>query len=128
MGSTAQDVLIELGARLGLPAFTNAEGGPRFPEGYKDYIALHERAPGVGRLGKIEQGFGEAPRPSAEKPLIGGPVGGVVARAAGRHGDRPLHCRNSRMNITNAAHPQTADVSPCGDIPTCSLTSRRPSA
>ncbi|HEX3883819.1 MAG TPA: molybdopterin oxidoreductase family protein [Stellaceae bacterium] len=45
-----QDVLIELGVRLGLPAFCNAEGGPRFPAGYKDYIALHERAPGVGPL------------------------------------------------------------------------------
>jgi anaerobic selenocysteine-containing dehydrogenase len=45
-----QDVLIELGVRLGLPAFLNTEGGPRFPAGYKDYIALHERAPGVGPL------------------------------------------------------------------------------
>ncbi|HVC51073.1 MAG TPA: molybdopterin oxidoreductase family protein [Stellaceae bacterium] len=45
-----QDVLIELGARLGLPAFTNADGSPRFPAGYKDYIALHERQPGVGPL------------------------------------------------------------------------------
>jgi anaerobic selenocysteine-containing dehydrogenase len=45
-----QDVLIELGAKLGLPAFVTAEGTPRFPGGYKDYIALHERTPGVGPL------------------------------------------------------------------------------
>jgi sulfite dehydrogenase (quinone) subunit SoeA len=45
-----QDVLIELAVRLGLPAFVTANGGPRFPDGYKDYIALHERAPGVGPL------------------------------------------------------------------------------
>ena len=45
-----QDVLIELGVRLGLPAFVTAEGAPRFPGGYKDYIALHERRPGVGPL------------------------------------------------------------------------------
>ena len=45
-----QDVLIELGARLGLPAFVDANGAPRFPGGYKDYIALHERTPGVGPL------------------------------------------------------------------------------
>jgi sulfite dehydrogenase (quinone) subunit SoeA len=45
-----QDVLIELGAKLGLPAFVDADGGPRFPNGYKDYIALHERAPGIGPL------------------------------------------------------------------------------
>ncbi|HTV88991.1 MAG TPA: molybdopterin-dependent oxidoreductase, partial [Stellaceae bacterium] len=45
-----QDVLIELGARLGLPAFVDRDGAARFPGGYKDYIALHERAPGVGPL------------------------------------------------------------------------------
>jgi anaerobic selenocysteine-containing dehydrogenase len=45
-----QDVLIELGARLGLPAFVDATGAPRFPAGYKDYIALHERSPGIGPL------------------------------------------------------------------------------
>jgi sulfite dehydrogenase (quinone) subunit SoeA len=45
-----QDVLIELGARLGLPAFVNPDGGPRYPGGYKDYIVAHERAPGIGPL------------------------------------------------------------------------------
>ena len=45
-----QDVVIELGARLGLPAFVNAEGGPRYPAGYKDYLTYHERAPGIGPL------------------------------------------------------------------------------
>jgi len=45
-----QDVLIELGARLGLPAFTDDKGGPRFPGGYADYMVNHERKPGVGPL------------------------------------------------------------------------------
>jgi anaerobic selenocysteine-containing dehydrogenase len=45
-----QDLLIELGARLGLPAFVTAEGGPRYPAGYKDYLTYHERAPGIGPL------------------------------------------------------------------------------
>ncbi len=45
-----QDVLIELGHRLGLPAFTAADGGPRFPGGYADYIVNHERKPGIGSL------------------------------------------------------------------------------
>jgi sulfite dehydrogenase (quinone) subunit SoeA len=45
-----QDVLIELGARLGLPAFVNADGSPRYPAGYKDYLTYHERAPGIGPL------------------------------------------------------------------------------
>jgi anaerobic selenocysteine-containing dehydrogenase len=45
-----QDVLIELGARLGLPAFTNKEGTAKFPGGYSDYLVNHERAPGIGSL------------------------------------------------------------------------------
>ncbi len=45
-----QDVLIELGARLGLPAFTDETGGPKFPGGYPDYLMHHERTPGIGPL------------------------------------------------------------------------------
>ncbi len=45
-----QDVLIELGVRLGLPAFTDDTGAPRFPGGYPDYLANHERTPGIGPL------------------------------------------------------------------------------
>ena len=45
-----QDVLIELGARLGLPAFTTDTGAPKFPGGYPDYLVNHERAPGIGPL------------------------------------------------------------------------------
>jgi anaerobic selenocysteine-containing dehydrogenase len=45
-----QDVLIELGARLKLPGFTNADGSPKFPGGYPDYIVNHERRPGIGPL------------------------------------------------------------------------------
>ncbi len=45
-----QDVLIELGHRLRLPAFTREDGGPRYPGGYADYLVHHERAPGIGPL------------------------------------------------------------------------------
>ena len=45
-----QDVLIDLGVRLGLPAFTDDEGGARFPGGYADYLVHHERRPGIGSL------------------------------------------------------------------------------
>ena len=45
-----QDVLIELGARLGLPTFVEPDGRPRFPGGYRDYIVNHERRPGIGPL------------------------------------------------------------------------------
>lgn len=45
-----QTVLIDLGARLKLPGFTNPDGTPKFPGGYADYIVNHERKPGVGPL------------------------------------------------------------------------------
>jgi len=45
-----QDVLIDLGARLGLPGFIKADGSPKYPGGYADYLVNHERAPGIGPL------------------------------------------------------------------------------
>ncbi len=45
-----QDVLIDLGARLGLEGFVNDDLSPKFPKGYKDYIVNHERQPGIGPL------------------------------------------------------------------------------
>jgi anaerobic selenocysteine-containing dehydrogenase len=45
-----QSVLIDLGARLGLPGFVTDTGAPRYPGGYADYIVNHERAPGIGSL------------------------------------------------------------------------------
>ncbi|MEE8270349.1 MAG: molybdopterin oxidoreductase family protein [Alphaproteobacteria bacterium] len=45
-----QDVLLDLGARLGLPGMTDAAGGPAYPGGYTDYIVNHQRCPGIGPL------------------------------------------------------------------------------
>ncbi|MBF0304362.1 MAG: molybdopterin-dependent oxidoreductase [Alphaproteobacteria bacterium] len=45
-----QDVLIDLGARLGLAGFTREDGSPRYPGGYADYIVNHQRQPGIGPL------------------------------------------------------------------------------
>jgi anaerobic selenocysteine-containing dehydrogenase len=45
-----QDVLLDLGARLGLPGMTKEDGSPRYPSGYADYLVNHERRPGVGPL------------------------------------------------------------------------------
>src|SRR5438270_324658 len=63
-----QDVLIELGARLGLPAFVTADGSPRYPGGYKDYIALHERTPGIGPLAGWRGAEGEEQGRGAPNP------------------------------------------------------------
>ncbi|MBT3558837.1 MAG: molybdopterin-dependent oxidoreductase [Rhodospirillales bacterium] len=45
-----QSMMIDLGARLGLPGLTNKDGSPKYPGGYPDYIVNHERAPGIGPL------------------------------------------------------------------------------
>jgi sulfite dehydrogenase (quinone) subunit SoeA len=45
-----QDVLIDLGARLKLPAFAYPDGEPRYSGGYPDYLVHHERKPGIGPL------------------------------------------------------------------------------
>jgi len=45
-----QDVILDLGARLGLPGMTGEDGAPRYPGGYADYLVNHERKPGVGSL------------------------------------------------------------------------------
>jgi len=44
-----QSVLLDLGARLGLPGMVKDDGSPRFRD-YADYIVNHERRPGVGPL------------------------------------------------------------------------------
>nr|WP_222708343.1 molybdopterin-dependent oxidoreductase [Alkalisalibacterium limincola] len=52
-----QSVLIELGARLGLPGLVNADGSPRYAD-FADYIQRHERAPRrrpAGRLARQRQ-------------------------------------------------------------------------
>ncbi|WP_371038292.1 molybdopterin oxidoreductase family protein [Rhodosalinus sp. FB01] len=44
-----QSVLLDLGARLGLPGFVTDDGAPKYAD-YADYIVNHERRPGVGPL------------------------------------------------------------------------------
>jgi anaerobic selenocysteine-containing dehydrogenase len=63
-----QDVLIELGSRLGLPAFTNEAGDAKFPGGYPDYIVNHERAPGIGPLAGFRGEDGKSEGKGAVNP------------------------------------------------------------
>ncbi|MGC6518459.1 MAG: molybdopterin oxidoreductase family protein [Candidatus Puniceispirillaceae bacterium] len=44
-----QSVLLDLGARLGLPGMVNEDGSPKFKD-YGDYIVNHQRKPGIGPL------------------------------------------------------------------------------
>jgi anaerobic selenocysteine-containing dehydrogenase len=45
-----QDVLLDRGARLGLPGMTKLDGTPQFPGGYADYLVNHQRGVGIGPL------------------------------------------------------------------------------
>ncbi len=63
-----QDVLIDLGARLGLPGLTKPDGTPRYPGGYPDYLVNHERSPGIGSLAGWRGADGEAKGRGAPNP------------------------------------------------------------
>ena len=45
-----QSVLLDLGARLGLPGMVDADSKPLYPGGFADYMVNHQRAPGIGLL------------------------------------------------------------------------------
>jgi len=69
-----QSVLIELGARLGLPGMVNEDGSAKYKD-YADYIQNHERRPGVGPLagfrGKDGKGKGRGePNPKQIEAYI----------------------------------------------------------
>ena len=51
-----QSVLCDLGARLGLPNFTNEDGSQKFAD-YADYIVNHESKPGIGPLAGFRKRF-----------------------------------------------------------------------
>ncbi|HBM59557.1 MAG TPA: formate dehydrogenase [Citreicella sp.] len=50
-----QSVLLDLGARLGLPGMVDAQGQPTYAD-YADYIQMHERRPGIGPLAGFRLG------------------------------------------------------------------------
>ena len=60
-----QEVLLELGARLGFPALVDEGGAPRYA-GYEDFIVRFEKAPGIGFLGGFR---GE----TGDESLVGAP-------------------------------------------------------
>ncbi|HSD16754.1 MAG TPA: molybdopterin oxidoreductase family protein [Thermomonas sp.] len=62
-----QSVLIELGARIGLPGLLDEGGSPKYRD-YADYIVRHERAPGVGLLAGWRGVDGEAEGKGAPNP------------------------------------------------------------
>ena len=62
-----QSVLLDLGARLGLPGMVDETGAPKYRD-YADYIVRHERAPGVGLLAGWRGADGTAQGKGAPNP------------------------------------------------------------
>ncbi|WP_223807238.1 molybdopterin oxidoreductase family protein [Montanilutibacter psychrotolerans] len=62
-----QSVLLDIGARLGLPGMVEADGTPKYRD-YADYIVRHERAPGVGLLAGWRGEHGEHHAKGAPNP------------------------------------------------------------
>jgi len=62
-----QSVLLDLGARIGLPGMTNEDGSAKYRD-YADYIVRHERAPGVGLLAGWRGEHGELEAKGAPNP------------------------------------------------------------
>ena len=73
-----QDVMIDLGARLGLNGMVNDDMSAKYPGGYKDYLVGHERAPGIGPLAGwrgedgTKQGRGEPNKDQLERYVENG--------------------------------------------------------
>ncbi|MEM7277083.1 MAG: molybdopterin oxidoreductase family protein [Pseudomonadota bacterium] len=63
-----QDVLLDLGARLGLSGMTNADGNAKYPDGYSQYIVEHERREGVGTLAGFRGTAGDQSGTGAVNP------------------------------------------------------------
>jgi sulfite dehydrogenase (quinone) subunit SoeA len=62
-----QSVLIDLAARLGLPAFVDSRGKALYRD-YADYIVRHERRPGIGPLAGFRGRDGERAGRGAANP------------------------------------------------------------
>jgi anaerobic selenocysteine-containing dehydrogenase len=80
-----QSVLLELGARLGLPAMLKEDGSPRYRD-YADYIVNHERAPGVGLLAGWRGAGGESQGKGAPIPRSSSATSPMAASGARKSG------------------------------------------
>ena len=97
-----QSVLLDLGARLGLPGMVNGDGSPKFKD-YGDYIVNHERKPGIGPLAGFrgekgnEKGRGA---PNADQ------LDAYIKNGAFWHADIPAEARYFKQ--ANAAYQDFA--------------------
>ncbi len=88
-----QSVLLELGARLGLPGMVDGDGAARYRD-YADYIVRHERAPGVGLLAGWRGADGTQAGKGAPNPAQ---LDAYVASGGFWRGEIPVHARYFKM-------------------------------
>ncbi|HYM32511.1 MAG TPA: molybdopterin oxidoreductase family protein [Candidatus Cybelea sp.] len=84
-----QDVLLDLGARLGLPGMVRGNGKPTY-SGFADYMARYERKPGIGLLAGWRGERGEATGKGAPNPEQ---IAAYVANGAFWHEELPVTAR-----------------------------------
>jgi anaerobic selenocysteine-containing dehydrogenase len=97
-----QSVLLDLGARLGLPGMVDAEGKAKY-EDYGDYIVNHERKPGIGPLAGFRGANGGAKgrgEPNSDQ------LDAYIANGAFWHTEIPAEARYFKP--ANAAYQQFA--------------------
>ena len=97
-----QSVLLDLGARLGLPGMVNDDGSPKFKD-YGDYIVNHQRKPGVGPLAGFRGETGTAQGRGEPNPAQ---LDAYIENGAFWHADIPAKARYFKQ--ANAAYQDFA--------------------
>ena len=87
-----QSVLLDLGARLGLPGMVNEDGSAKYVD-YADYIINHERKPGIGPLAGF-RGNGSKSGRGEPNP---GQIEAYIANGAFWHKEIPKEARYYKM-------------------------------
>ena len=97
-----QSVLLDLGARLGLPGMVNDDGSPKFKD-YGDYIVNHQRKPGIGPLAGFRGETGTAQGRGAPNAAQ---LDAYIENGAFWHTDIPAEARYFKQ--ANAAYQDFA--------------------
>ena len=97
-----QSVLLDLGARLGLPGMVNEDGSAKFKD-YGDYIVNHQRKPGIGPLAGFRGENGGAEGRGEPNP---GQLEAYIENGAFWHAEIPPEARYFKQ--ANAAYQDFA--------------------
>ena len=97
-----QSVLLDLGARLGLPGMVNDDGSAKFSD-YGDYIVNHQRKPGIGPLAGFRGENGGAEGRGEPNP---GQLEAYIENGAFWHAEIPAEARYFKQ--ANAAYQDFA--------------------